>query len=84
MEAPPLPVAVGSPPKQNSKRSIHQLSMTKDRVKVREAPTLNHKIADNAVKLGAIIVTPPGKFGKVAASVWSVLPVQLDNNLAHP
>ena len=46
--------------------------------------TLNHEVRNDPVKLGPVVVTPAGQLGEVPAGLWCVLPVQLNNDLAHP
>ena len=44
---------------------------------------LNHKVGDDAMEFDAVVVAAASQLGEVAACVWRMLPVQLDDNRTH-
>lgn len=81
MEAPPLPVPVGSPPTQSCQKEFRAIFFT---INCQQFCTLNHKIPDDSVKLGVDIVASTTEFSEIPASVWGMIPIQLDDDFTHP
>lgn len=45
--------------------------------------SLDHKVFDDSVEFGAIVVTSTSQFSEVLTGLWSVLPVQLQHDDPH-
>jgi len=44
---------------------------------------LNHKVTDDPVKLGAVVIPTSRELGKISARDRGVFPVQLEGYLTH-
>ena len=44
---------------------------------------LNHKIRDDSMKNGAVVISTTSQFSKVSACFWRMIPVKLDAYIAH-